>query len=221
MLPLRLPSDKPLQILALGAHADDIEIGAGGALLALLAAYPDARVTWVVMTARGERAGEARASAALFADPSRVDIVLADFRDGYLPYEGAAVKDFVESLKAKPYPDLILTHWRKDAHQDHRLIAELAWNTWRNALIWEFEIPKYDGDLETPSLYVPLTKAQAHAKVDALMRAFPSQAANGQSGKGWFTPDTFLGLMRIRGIECNAPEGYAEGFHAKKVVVGL
>lgn len=216
MLPLRLPADKPLQILCLGAHSDDIEIGCGGTLLALLAAYPDARVTWVVMTARGERAEEAKRSMALFADPGRVDIVLAEFRDGFLPYEGAAVKDFVESLKAKPYPDLILTHWRKDAHQDHRLIAELAWNTWRNALIWEFEIPKYDGDLETPNLYVPLTKAQAEAKSAALMKAFPTQ-----SGKGWFTADTFLGLMRIRGIECNAPEGYAEGFHAKKVVVGM
>ncbi len=216
MLPLRLPADKPLQILCLGAHSDDIEIGAGGTLLALMAAYPTARVTWVVMTARGERAEEAKRSMALFADPSRVDIVLAEFRDGFLPYEGAAVKEFVESLKAKPYPDLILTHWRKDAHQDHRLIAELAWNTWRNALIWEFEIPKYDGDLETPNLYVPLTKAQANAKVDALMKAFPTQ-----SGKGWFTADTFLALMRIRGIECNAPEGYAEGFHAKKVIVGL
>ena len=161
MLPLRLPADRPLNILCLGAHADDIEIGCGATLLALRAAYPDARTTWVVLTARGARAEEARRSAALFADPARTEIVLAEFRDGYLPYEGAAVKDFIEGLKAKPYPDAIFTHWRKDAHQDHRLIAELAWNTWRNALILEFEIPKYDGDLETPNLYVPVTKAQA------------------------------------------------------------
>jgi LmbE family N-acetylglucosaminyl deacetylase len=216
MLPLRPAKAGPLQVLCLGAHADDIEIGAGGTLLALQESRPDTQITWVVATARGERAAEARASAEMYVDPGRLDLVLADFRDGYLPHEGAAVKDFVESLKAKPYPDLILTHWRRDAHQDHRFLAELAWNTWRNALIWEFEIPKYDGDLETPNLYVPLTKAQAEAKADALMKAFPTQ-----SGKGWFTPETFMGLMRIRGIECNAPDGYAEGFHAKKLVVGI
>jgi LmbE family N-acetylglucosaminyl deacetylase len=214
MQSLRLPTDRPLQILCVGAHADDIEIGAGGFVLALLAARPDTRITWVVLTARGERAEEARASAALFAGPERLDVVFAAFRDGFLPYEGGAVKDFIEGLKAKPYPDLILTHWRKDAHQDHRLIAELVWNTWRNAAILEFEIPKYDGDLETPNLYVPLTRALAEQKVAALMRAFPTQA-----GKAWFTPETFMALMRIRGVECNAPEGYAEAFHAKKLVL--
>lgn len=216
MLPLRLPDDRPLNVLCLGAHSDDIEIGAGATLLALLEARPDTKVTWVVLTAKGERAEEARGSAELYVPPAQLDLVLAAFRDGYLPYEGAAVKDFVESLKAKPYPDLILTHWRNDAHQDHRQVAELAWNTWRNAAILEFEIPKYDGDLETPNLYVPISKAHAERKAANLMAAFPTQ-----SGKGWFTPETFLGLMRVRGIECNAPGGYAEGFHAKKMTLAL
>jgi LmbE family N-acetylglucosaminyl deacetylase len=214
MLPFRLPKSGPLQILCLGAHSDDIEIGCGATLLALKEAGREFRVTWVVMTAHGERADEARASAELFVPRENLDIVLFDFRDGFLPYEGAKVKDAVESLKAKPYPDLILTHRLDDAHQDHRQMAELAWNTWRNATILSFEIPKYDGDLTTPNFYVPLTRAQAEAKVAALMEAFPTQR-----GKGWFTPDTFMGLMRIRGIECNAPDGFAEGFHARKLVL--
>jgi LmbE family N-acetylglucosaminyl deacetylase len=213
---LRLPlaSADLRRLLLIGAHPDDIEIGAGGALMRLLAERPDLEVCWVVLTAAAERAAEAERSAAALLEGVEGRIVRHAFRDGFLPYLGAEVKEAFEQLKRQFAPDLVLTHSRLDAHQDHRLTAELTWNTFRDHLILEYEIPKYDGDLGTPSLYVPLSADQAQEKARHLMRHFPSQAC-----KRWFSEDLFLGLMRLRGIECNAPERYAEAFYCRKLVV--
>jgi LmbE family N-acetylglucosaminyl deacetylase len=219
MLPLYLPpeADAPLRLLCLGAHADDIEIGCGGTVLRLLAERPDTTVRWIVFSGREQRAEEARQSADAFlegASDGQVDIL--QFRDGYFPYQGADIKDWFEALKRQYRPSLVLTHWEGDAHQDHRLIAELTRNTFRDALVLSYEIPKYDGDIGRPNLYVPLMRAQAERKLGMLRRFFPSQA-----GRGWFTDDTFVGLARLRGIECNAPDGLAEAFHVNKAVVSF
>jgi len=202
-------------LLALGAHADDIEIGAGGTVLRLAAEGRLASVTWVVFSGTPERAAEARASAALFlagVEQRRVEV--AGFTDGFLPWAGDQVKRLFERLKGEVRPDLVLTHRRADAHQDHRLLAELTWNTWRDHLVLEYEIPKYEGDLTPPNLYVPLAAGEVERKLDLLLSAFPSQR-----GRAWFAPDTFRSLLRLRGVECNAPSGYAEGFHLRKAVV--
>jgi LmbE family N-acetylglucosaminyl deacetylase len=205
----------PLRVLALGAHADDIEIGCGGTLLRLAAEHPDLDVTWVVLSSTAARAAEARASAEAFlAGAGRRAIVVKGHRDSYLPYAGAAVKDDFEALKATVAPDLVLTHYREDRHQDHRLVSDLTWNTWRNHLIVEYEIPKYDGDLGAPNLFVPLSRATLDRKVELTLSAFPSQA-----GKPWFTADLFRALARIRGMECAAPEGCAEAFYCRKAVL--
>jgi LmbE family N-acetylglucosaminyl deacetylase len=206
--------DRPLRVLCLGAHADDLEIGAGGTIRRLAREHPGAHFRWVVFAADGERAEEARKSAAWFlSDAGSSEIELHRFRESYFPWEGAAIKDAFEALK--PFaPDLVLVHARDDAHQDHRTLAELAWNSFRDQLVLEFEIPKYDGDLARPNVYVPLARAEAEAKVRALLEHFGSQRS-----RRWFTPDTFLGLMRLRGVECNAPEGFAEAFHGRKVVL--
>ncbi|MFO1056669.1 MAG: PIG-L deacetylase family protein [Dongiaceae bacterium] len=214
MLPLLLP-EGPLQLLCLGAHADDIEIGCGGTVLRLIETVPGLAVRWVVFSAAGRRAEEARASAQSFlAGSAEARIELLDFRDGYLPFEGAAVKDRFEALKHEVRPSLILTHWTGDAHQDHRLLGELARNTFRDHLILEYEIPKYDGDLGRPGVYVPMTRARAERKLAEIGRHFASQR-----GRSWFTDETFLALARLRGIECNAPEGLAEAFHCRKLVL--
>src|SRR5919202_354185 len=217
MLRLLLPSgrERPFRLLCLGAHPDDLEIGCGGTVLRLAAEVPELAVRWVVFSGNERRAEEARHGAAAFlatvAD-RRVEVM--SFRDGYFPYAGAEIKDCFEALKREePRPSLVLTHWHGDAHQDHRLIAELTRHTFRDHLILEYEIPKYDGDLGRPNLYVPLTRAQAQRKVETLRRSFPSQA-----GRGWFTDETFLALARLRGIECNAPDGLAEAFFARKLV---
>lgn len=213
MLTLSLGPGTPLDILCLGAHSDDVEIGCGGTLLTLLERHPGSSVRWVVFAADDVRAGEARDSAADFlrgAARSRIDVHA--FRDGFFPAQFAEIKQCFEALKRSGQPDLILTHHREDRHQDHRTLAELAWNTFRNHLILEYEIPKYDGDTGNPNLYVPLTRAAAERKAGLLMQHFGSQRA-----RSWFTPETFLGLMRLRGIQSAAPEGYAEGFHAHKL----
>jgi LmbE family N-acetylglucosaminyl deacetylase len=205
----------PLRILCLGAHCDDIEIGCGGTVLRLLAERPGSSVTWVAMSSNPEREKEARASAALFlAGAAHSEVVIKEFRDGYLPFHGAEAKDFFESIKRQPRPDLILTHHRQDRHQDHRMIAELTWNTYRDHLIFEYEIAKYEGDLGLPNLFVPLSEATARRKIDAIVRSFPSQA-----GRSWFRRETFEAVLRLRGVECNAPEGFAEAFHAPKMVI--
>jgi LmbE family N-acetylglucosaminyl deacetylase len=201
-------------VLCLGAHSDDIEIGCGGTLLYLKSTLPRVQFHWVVFSASGTRGAEAAKAAELFTDGCNKEVVLKNYRDGYLPYGGAEVKDYFEELKSQVKPDLIFTHWQGDAHQDHRLISELTWNTFRNHLILEYEIPKYDGDMSRPNLFIPLKTELCERKVDCLLQAFESQ-----SSKPWFDRKTFLGLMRIRGMESNSPSGYAEAFHARKVVI--
>ena len=206
---------QPLNILALGAHSDDIEIGCGGSLLRLLAEHPGSTVHWVVFSGSEARAEEARASAEeLLGDETRREIVCGGFRDGFFPYQGAEIKDFFEGIKRAFTPDLIFTHRRDDAHQDHRLLAELTWNTFRDHLICEYEIPKYDGDLGKPNVFIALDEATCRRKVAILMRHFATQR-----NKHWFTDDLFLGLLRLRGMEANSPTAYAEGFSCRKVVI--
>ena len=216
MLPLHLEkaAAEGMSLLCLGAHCDDIEIGCGGTLLHLKAAFPRLKFHWVVFSASGLRGREAAKAADLFTAGCEKEILLKEFRDGFLPYRGGEVKELFEEVKSQVKPDLIFTHWQGDAHQDHRLISELTWNTFRNHLILEYEIPKYDGDMGRPNLFVPLEAPLYENKVDYLFQAFESQRS-----KRWFDRETFLGLMRLRGMESNSPSGYAEGFHARKVVM--
>lgn len=207
--------EAPLQILCLGAHSDDIEIGCGGAILDLQRRYADCRFTWAVFSATGVRRDEACRAAEAFAGSARLQhLVLKEFRDGFMPWLGAEVKATFEELKQTINPDLIFTHQPHDSHQDHRLLSELTWNTFRNHLILEYEIPKYDGDLGRPSLFLPLDEALCQQKTDLLMECFASQRQ-----KHWFDPSTFRALMRLRGMECNAPSGYAEAFYCRKLVL--
>jgi len=207
--------DSIFRILCLGAHSDDIEIGCGGTVLRILEENPDAEVLWVVMGASGQRADEATASAKSFLARARQkEVIVKEFRDGFFPYIGAEIKGFFEELKRRCAPDLILTHCRNDLHQDHRLVSELTWNTFRNHLILEYEILKYDGDLGTPNAFVHLTESLARRKVGILLDSFRSQVK-----KNWFTEDAFLAILRLRGLECNAPEKYAEAYHARKLVL--
>jgi LmbE family N-acetylglucosaminyl deacetylase len=202
------------RVLALGAHADDIEIGCGATLLGLQRSS-ELEVAWVVLSADGIRESEARASAERFLEgASSCTIEIRGFRDGYLPYEGNAVKDVFEELKRELDPQLILTHGRHDLHQDHRLVCELTWNTWRDHVILEYEIPKYDGDLGAPNMFVPVSEELAREKVELLLESFPSQR-----GKHWFEAELFLGLMRVRGMEAHAPAGYAEAFACRKLLL--
>jgi LmbE family N-acetylglucosaminyl deacetylase len=211
------PKGVPLRALFLGAHSDDIEIGCGATVRQWLSAGVRLDATWVVLSAEGIRAEEARRSAEDFlkgAAASRV--VIGGFRDGFLPYLGTAVKDFFETLTAHPAPDVIFTHRRKDMHQDHRLVCELTYNTFRDHQILEYEIPKWDGDTGAPNAFVFIGESVARQKVDLVMRHFGTQR-----GKDWFDPETFLGLMRLRGMECRAPERYAEAFFVHKQVIGI
>jgi LmbE family N-acetylglucosaminyl deacetylase len=204
--------DRPLRVLAVGAHADDIEIGCGGTVLRLIEEYPGLEFKWVVLTGSQDRMAEARRSAQAFLETATVSLELPGFHDGFLPYQGRDVKQFFETLK--PFaPDLILTHYRNDLHQDHRLACELSWNTFRDHVILEFEIPKYDGDLGTPNFYVPLSESQVKKKIALLSEHFGSQQV-----KHWYERETFLGLMRIRGLECHVT-GHAEGFYCRKVLL--
>jgi LmbE family N-acetylglucosaminyl deacetylase len=200
-------------VLALGSHSDDIEIGCGATLLALTRTRPEIEVTWVVLGAEGEREYEARASAEAFMGAAtRSEVIVHRFRDGFFPYVGGDVKDVFEDLKRRLEPDLILTHARHDLHQDHRLVCELTWNTWRDHLILEYEIPKYDGDLGTPNVFVPISEEVARKKVRLVLDTFESQLA-----KHWFDEQLFLGLMRVRGMEGRSPSGYAEAFTCRKL----
>ncbi len=204
-----------LRILCLGCHSDDIEIGCGGTILRLAAQYPGCVFHWVVFSAIGPRGPEAQNGAARFVGASQLNgPLLKTFPDGFMPYEGAEIKRSFEELKHSVAPDLILTHNRKDAHQDHRLIAELTLNTFRDHLILEYEIPKYDGDMGQPNVFVPLPFEVCEKKVSLIMNTFQSQ-----HGKRWFQPETFFSLMRLRGMECNAPSGYAEAFYCHKLVL--
>jgi LmbE family N-acetylglucosaminyl deacetylase len=214
---LALPYDAahPPKFLCLWAHSDDIEIGCGGTILRLSQDYPGCSFYWVVFSASELRATEARRAAELFAGTAIVGgPKIKNFQDGFLPFAGAEVKAVFEELKKEIAPDLIFTHNRRDAHQDHRLLAELTWNTFRDHLILEYEIPKYDGDLGQPTVFVPLQAETSEKKIEHLMNAFPSQHI-----KRWFEPETFRALMRLRGMECNSPSGYAEAFYGRKLVL--
>ena len=217
MIALKLDggTNNALQILALGCHSDDIEIGCGGAILRLGVEHPDCVFHWVVFSAIGVRAAEALHAAAQFVDPLRLKgPVLKTFPDGFMPFVGADIKPVFEELKRAVSPDLIFTHNRRDAHQDHRLISELTWNTFRNHLILEYEIPKYDGDMGQPSVFLPISLEMCEKKVRLIMDTFRSQC-----DKRWFQRETFLSLMRLRGMECNSPSGYAEAFYGRKLVL--
>lgn len=206
---------KRLRLMCLGAHSDDLELGCGGALLQWLRDYDHVEITWAVLSAQGVRADEARASAeALLQGAARLDIVLGDFQDAHLPADFARLKAFLADLQRKADADVVLTHRMEDRHQDHRLIAELTWQHWRDHLILEYEIPKYEGDLGQPNMYVPLAADIAERKVRHLFEHFASQRS-----KSWFTEAAFRGLMHLRGLECRAASGMAEGFHLRKAIV--
>ena len=215
-LGLARPGER-LSVLCLGAHSDDIEIGAGGTLLTWIGAGLMLDVHWCVLSAHGTRANEARASAAAFlAGAEHKTILLGECKDGFFPYEGEVVKSWIEGLKERARPDVILTHRRDDAHQDHREVSRLTWNTFRNHLILEYEIPKWDGDLGQPNLYIPLTASTLARKIALLTEHFGTQRA-----KHWFDAETFSGIARLRGMECLAPARYAEAFVLRKATIGL
>jgi LmbE family N-acetylglucosaminyl deacetylase len=202
------------RILCLGAHSDDIEIGCGGTILNWLEIYPSLEITWIVLGAHGERATEARQSAEVFLSQAKdKQILVKGFRDGFFPYTGEEVKEYFEQLKQEISPDVIFTHYRDDLHQDHRLICELTWNTFRNHLILEYEIPKYDGDLGSPNFFVHLDEATCQRKIKYILANFKTQ-----TNRDWFTEETFKAILRLRGIESKAPNGYAEAFYGRKIV---
>jgi LmbE family N-acetylglucosaminyl deacetylase len=208
---------RPLHVLCLGAHSDDIEIGCGGTLLRLLEAQPAAHMDWVVFSSTVPRRREALRSAGLFLKGVKSkNVAIRSYRDGFFPYMGAKIKEEFERLKRRSNPGLIFTHYRHDLHQDHRLLNELTWNTFRNHLILEYEIPKFDGDLGSPNLFSPLDESTCRKKASFLRQAFSTQ-----SSKQWFSDDTFLALMRLRGVEASSPTGFAEAFYARKVSLQL
>lgn len=216
MIPLKLPATGDrLSVLCLGAHSDDIEIGAGATLLQWISAGVNLDVLWCVLSASPDREDEARKSAAAFmsgAANARVDVM--QFRDGFFPMEGERIKAWFEALKLRFQPDLIFTHRKDDAHQDHREVCRHTWNTFRDHLVLEYEIPKWDGDLGQPSLYVPIAAHILKRKVELLMLHFGTQRS-----KHWFDEETFCGLARLRGMECRAHERYAEAFFARKLTL--
>jgi LmbE family N-acetylglucosaminyl deacetylase len=213
VLPLTFASlGRPPVVLCIGAHCDDIEIGCGATLVHWAAQYPGTRFRWAVFCAPAARQQESRAAAAMLLPGQSAELQFFDFRDGFFPAEGARIKEGFEALKGALRPDVILTHHLADRHQDHATLANLTWNTFRSHLVLEYEIPKYEGDLGHPNLYIPLAQSDLDRKVRSLMDCFASQRS-----RAWFTEETFRSLARIRGIECAAPSGYAEAFHARKV----
>ena len=205
-----------ISILCLGAHSDDIEIGCGGTILQLLRTYKNCAVTWVVFSAEGQRKRETTSSAKRFLGNARKStIITREFRESFFPYRGEKIKSFFEQLKKRITPDLVFTHYRHDLHQDHRIVCELTWNTFRDHMIFEYEIPKYDGDLGQPNVFVPIDSMLAKEKVKILMDCFGSQRS-----RQWFSEDTFHAMLRLRGIESNSPTKYAEAFYGRKIVFG-
>ena len=214
-LVLARPMDNAYRVLCLGAHSDDIEIGCGGTILTLLERYDNVIVRWMVFSASSRRAREAHESADAFLARAREkEVAVRDYRDGFFPFLGTRIKEEFETLKREYRPDLVFTHYRDDRHQDHRLISDLTWNTFRSHLILEYEIPKYDGDLGQPNVFVPLSEAVSSAKVRHLMEKFPTQREN-----RWFDQQTFLAMLRIRGMEADSPTKYAEAFYCRKAVL--
>ncbi len=217
MIPLSLSDKEQLRLLCLGAHCDDIEIGCGGTILNLVAAGRPMEVWWIVFSSDERRKQEALSSAEAFlGNVSNRHVIIHRFRDGFLPYVGVELKECFEQLKSEVSPDLIMTHYRHDLHQDHRLVSELTWNTFRNQLILEYEIPKYDGDFGSPNVFVPLDESICLRKIDAILSAFISQRE-----KHWFCRELFSSILRLRGMEANAFSGFAEGFYCRKAVLGM
>jgi LmbE family N-acetylglucosaminyl deacetylase len=217
MLPLLMKGSErqPARLLAIGAHPDDIEIGCGGTILKLVEQGSVSAIWWVVLSGDGERAAEAQGSAdALLNGTVEKRVIIRDFKDGFFPYDGGELKDFFETLKREFSPDVVFTHQRNDLHQDHRTTCELTWNTFRDHLILEYEVPKYDGDMGSPNLFVPLDDHLCRQKVGHLLDHFASQHA-----KRWFKEDLFSGLLRLRGMECQSPTSYAEAFYCRKAVL--
>jgi LmbE family N-acetylglucosaminyl deacetylase len=211
----QIPLGSVRRVLCLGAHSDDIEIGAGGTLLKLAGQVPDLEIRWVVFSAPGPRAEEARRSAEEFlTSVARKQVRIGSFRESYFPSEWPTIKEWFEEIKANFDPDIVFTHYRDDRHQDHRVLSDLAWNTFRNHLILEYEILKYDGDLGHPNLFMPLSEHLCARKIELLLRHFKTQAA-----KHWFTRDTFEAMHRIRGIECASATGSAEAFYCRKMLL--
>lgn len=214
---LRFRPDFPANgtVLCLGAHCDDIEIGCGGSLVELRRSHPDLRFFWVVFSGDAVREAETRAAAAELLDaPAHCTVEVHRFRASYFPHVGAEIKDAFESVRKRVEPDLVMTHFLGDRHQDHRVVAELTWNTFRDHAILEYEIPKYEGDLGHPGVYFPLPPAAVDRKVGTLLKCFASQR-----DRQWFDADLFRGHLRLRGVECNSPSRYAEAFHARKLLV--
>lgn len=204
-----------LSVLCIGAHSDDIEIGAGATILGWIERGVRLDVHWSVLSAQGARADEAHASATAFlARAARAVIDLAKFRDGFFPHQGSEIKDWFEALKKRTSPDVVLCHWHDDAHQDHRQVSELTWNTFRDHVILEYEIPKWDGDAGRPNVYIPASRTVMERKTRLLGDHFGSQRS-----KDWFDGEIFMGLARLRGMECRAADGFAEAFHARKLTV--
>jgi LmbE family N-acetylglucosaminyl deacetylase len=216
MLPLFLgTAESPRKVLAIGAHSDDIEIGCGGTLLKLIEQGAVAEIRWVVLSGEGGRAEEARVSAeAMLEGVPQSQVVVCDFPDTFFPYEGQRIKAFFQELKADFTPDVVFTHQRNDLHQDHRVCCELTWNTFRDHLILEYEVPKYDGDMSAPNAFVPIEERLQRRKIDHLMQYFGTQRS-----KRWFQEDLFSGLLRLRGMECNSPSSYAEAFFCRKAIL--
>lgn len=215
MLPVEfLKLKRPMRLLCVGAHSDDIEIGCGGTILRMMAEMPSLEVRWIVLSARGARKQEALASAKRFLQSTRLKrVVVKQFKESFFPYVGDKIKAFFEQLKAEFDPDLILTHYRHDLHQDHRVVSDLTWNTFRDHLIWEYEIPKYDGDMGVPNVFSSLNREVCTEKIRLLMEGFGSQRS-----RQWFTDDTFWALLRLRGIEAGSSGRFAEAFYARKIV---
>jgi LmbE family N-acetylglucosaminyl deacetylase len=213
-----LPARRRARILCVGAHCDDIEIGCAGALQVLLQRRPNAIVDWVVLSGTPVRRKEARKSMMRLIRPRQRGVLeFGEFPDGRFPAHYDAIKELFESLKRLPSPDLVFCHERADRHQDHRIVNEMVWNTFRNQLVLEYEIPKWDGGLGEPNLYVPVSASQLRKKVKFLLAAYASQRT-----RDWFASETFFALARLRGIECRAPSGYAEAFYARKArLIGL
>lgn len=206
---------RELKILCVGAHCDDIEIGCGGTILKILESGKKVEIRWVILSSVSERQKEAKECAARFLDgagESKIEIF--SFRDGYFPYNGGRIKDEFETFSKAFNPDVIFTHFHADAHQDHRLVNQLTWNCFRNHVILEYEIPKYDGDLGRPNAYVELSAILAKKKINLIINGFQSQA-----NKHWFSAETFQAALRIRGVECRASEGFAEAFYCRKLLL--
>lgn len=215
MLRLRfLEKNQELRILCLGAHSDDIEIGCGGTIQKLIEEVPKTHFFWVVLSGDGKRGKEAYEGARVFLNTVKLKkIDVQQFRESYFPFIGARIKDYFEKLKEEFSPDIVFTHYTNDAHQDHRLVSNLTWNTFRDHFILEYEVPKYDGDLGTPNMYVYLDETIVQRKIKFICDVFQTQKR-----KKWFTEETFRSILRIRGVESNSPNNYAEAFYCRKIV---